>query len=739
MNVRTGLFVGTCLAVIWSGGAFAQAPAPGMGSEPQADPGRAAAADENAEIVVVAQKRAEKLQDVPIAITAIGAEQLSAAGVTSTDELPMLSPGLGITMAGGQIMPSIRGVGQTGTTITLENPIAIYVDGVYYASPAGGLFSLNNIQQVAVLKGPQGTLFGRNATGGLIQITTRDPSSTFGGEADLTVGNRETYGGSLYVTGPLSTNVSADLAVRYNNQSKGFGKNRFTGKDVNDLEDLNIRSKLKVELSDSTTIRMAGDYAHTRAGQPAYRIVETSVPAFPNAPYPPSVGKFDVYSNFDPLSKIEQWGGSLTVEHRFDFATLTSITAYRRTTLDMMFDTDAGPAPGGATVGQNEKQFTQELQLVSSTRGPLQWTAGAYYFDNRGFYDPPVHVFLPVNLNLPFLPGLPISQILFHGRPKAVSVAGYLQGTYALTDKLNFTAGIRYTWEKRKISGSQTLIPAVVPITIPIPDSKRRTEERPTWRLALDYRFSDQALGYLSYNRGFKSGGFNPTELPYTEFKAEVIDAYETGLKLDLLDRRLRINPSFYYYKYDNLQVVNFTEGTQKTRNAARATIYGVDLDATARVSKQFEMTVGFAWIHGRYDEFNGALFWTPQSQANGGGNTLSVGSAKGKKIANTPDWTINVGANYVIPLGSDELVLNGTYYHSDGWYAEPENRRRQPSYDLVNLSAAYRMGDSLEFSVWGRNLGNVAYARRLYSSTPGDIVARAAGRTFGATAGVKF
>ena len=738
MNVRTALLV-SAWTVTCSGTVFAQASGTGR---------------ENAEleeIVVTAQKRAENLQDVPIAISAISAQALSAAGVTNTEELQTLAPGLIINMAGGQMLPRIRGIGQTGSTITLENPIAIYVDGVYYGSPSGGIFSLNNIEQVAVLKGPQGTLFGRNATGGLIQVTTRDPSSTFGGEADLTMGNHETYGGSLYVTGPLAANVSADLAVRYDDQRDGFGKNEFTGHDVDDLEQLTIRSKLKVELTDDTTIRLAGDYARTRAAQPGHRLLDSSVPTVPNPLYPPSVGKFDVFSNVDPDSDIEQWGGSLTFAHEFDFATLTSISAYRRTTWDFTFDTDGGPAPPSATAGQNEKQFSQEFQLVSNTEGPLQWTTGLYYFENRGFYDPPVQVVLP----LAIAPGFPNTQVLFHARPKSTSAAGYLQGTYALSDQLNVTVGGRYTWEKREISGTQTVIPApgVLPITaVTTGRDDEMTEKKPTWRLAFDYRFTDQALAYLSYNRGFKSGGFNPTELTpdnpppipselgtYNAFKAEEIDAYETGLKLDLIDRRLRINPSFYYYEYDNLQVVNFTEGTQKTRNAASATIYGADLDATARITSQFEMTLGLAWTHGRYDKFEDSVLWVPRTQAEGGGNLATIGDAKDNKTAVTPDWTVNVGGTYVIPLGSDQLVLNATYYHNDGWFAEPENRIKQKPYDLVNVSAAYRIGESLELSIWGKNIGNTAYARRLFSSESGDLVARAPGRTFGATVGVKF
>lgn len=736
MKLRAALLVSAWWAVTCSGAAIAQTTT--ASTEAQTT--------ELQEVVVTAQKRSENLQNVPIAITAVSGKALSAAGVTDTVDLPMLAPGLQIHLSGGQILPYIRGVGQTATSITLENPVAIYVDGVYYASTAGGIFSLNDIAQVAVLRGPQGTLFGRNATGGVIQITTRDPSSTFGGDADLTVGNLQTYGGSLYVTGPLANNVSGDLAVRYSDQRQGFGRNVFTGTEVNDLDDLNARSKLEIELADDATLTIAGDYARTLSANPAYRLLGTSVPAAPNPPYPPSVGEFDVFSNVNPHTKIEQGGGSATLRYKFDFATLTSISAYRRTTWDFVFDTDAGPAAPSASGGQNEAQLTQEFHLVSRTDAPLQWTTGVFYFENRGWFAPPVDVVLPTPTS---------SQLLFAAHPKATSLAGYLQGTYALTDKLKVTVGGRYTWEKREISGTQTLVPVpglpIIPDIVITGNHEEIVERRPTWRLAFDYRFSDQALAYISYDRGFKSGGFNPTGITsnnpnpsvsstgrYNAFNPETLDAYETGLKLDLIGHRLRINPAFYYYKYNNLQVAVYENGTQETLNAAKATIYGSDLDVTALITSQLELTVGGAWTHGRYDSFPDAQFFTPQPQALGGGDLLATGDAAGHQIAATPEWTVDVAGNYTIPLGSSELVLNATYYHNAGWFADPQNRIKQEPYDLVNLSATYTRG-ALDFSLWGKNIGNTTYSEKLYSSVAGDFTELSPGRTYGATVGVKF
>lgn len=711
----------TCGTLIYSGAAMAQtSPASVQSDEAVKDRGQIA------EIVVTAQKRSENLQNVPIAITAITSDKLSAAGINSSTELGSVTPGLTINTSGGSnILPRVRGVGQTGVTITLENPVAIYVDGVYYPSAAGGMFSLSNIEQVAVLKGPQGTLFGRNATGGLIQVTTLEPSAEFSGKADITIGNRQTVGGNFYVTGPLGEDVSADLAVHYLDQGKGFGVNRFTGVDVNKSKEFNVRSKLKVELSDRTTITLAGDYSRTDSASPPFRVDKDAIILPPNVPYPSTVGKFDVYSDVNPLSKIKQAGGSLTILQDLDFAQLTSITAYRSTDGVGKLESDMGPLRiADVSAGLHEKTFTQELQLVSSGTERFSWTLGAFYFNNRGSYGPPVEIYN----------GGGALRIFIESAPKVYSIAGYAQGTYALTDKLNFTAGIRYTQEKRKASGTSRLVfPA---FTLVNSSTASLKDTRPTWRLSLDYRLSDQALTYLSYNRGFKSGGYNPTEIPFVAFKPEIVDAYEAGLKLDLFDRRVRINPSAYYYKYENLQVGIFQNGLLRTRNAAQATIYGLDLDMTARVSEQFTLTSGLAWIHARYDEYLQAPTYTPLP---GGGNATGIGSASGNRVVNTPDWTLNVGANYTIPVGTNVLVLNATYFHSDGWFAEVENRYRQNPYDLVNLSAAFEIGEKLTLTAWGKNILNVAYGRQRSSSQSGDFVAMAAGRTFGATAGVKF
>ena len=243
-------------------------------------------------------------------------------------------------------------------------------------------------------------------------------------------------------------------------------------------------------------------------------------------------------------------------------------------------------------------------------------------------------------------------------------------------------------------------------------------------------------LAYLSYNRGFKSGGFNPTEIPYVAFQPEQIDAYEGGLKLDLFDRRLRLNPSVFYYDYKNLQSPIFVNGLLFTKNAASAEIYGIDLDFEAALSTNFTLTGGLQWLHARYERYDGAQVSTPLLA---GGNALVLANLTGTRLGNTPDWTANVGAEYVVPMGDNSLTFAANYAYNDGFFADAENRYRQKSYSLVNASARLDIGDRYSLTVWGKNIGNVAYASQLVTTAFSDKFAVAPGRTVGITAGVEF
>lgn len=678
-------------------------------------------------VVVSAQKRSESLQDVPIAVTAIGSGELEAKGMATTEDIAALTPGLTYSQVAGSAAPRIRGIGTATALGGNENSVATYVDGVYYASPTSSILSLNNIEQVAVLKGPQGTLFGRNATGGLIQVITLDPEHDFSGKASATYASQDTIGASLYLTGGLADKLAADLAVTYNNQQDGFGENLFNGQDVNKSENLSIRSKWRFDIGEATTLTLSGDYASLDSAGPARRPVTGSTP-ITGVPY--EGDGFDVNSNTQPHFEAEQGGASINLTHQFDAFDLISLTAYRESVTDLAFDADGLPLSIiNADTTIREHQFSQELQAVSTGSGPLKWTVGSFYFSSKAGYD-------TFEIDLP-----PLAQtILSYQQTEAMAIYG--QGTYDLTDATSLTLGLRYSDETRELDANGTIFTKATGTTAaPPPLSDEISSENPTWRIALNHQLTPQTMAYVSYNRGFKSGGFNPTTIFAGEaesFEAEELDAYEVGIKSDLLGRRLRVNASGFYYDYSEIQLASFSNGTQRITNATEAEIYGVDADITAIPVEPLTLTAGLSYLHSEFGDFPNAQISTPLP---GGGNLITSGDATGNTLPFTPEWTVDLGLDYVVQVAGGDLRFSTMFFYSDGWFAESDNRLQQDSYNLLNASLKWSPNEDsgLSVSVWGKNLTEEVYALTLQTQNTSDVFVAAPGRTLGLTVGYKF
>ena len=702
---------------------------PGQSSAPPATQGALP------DIVVTAQRRSENLQRVPIAVTALSPAQLNLAGVADTSDLKDLTPGLNFnTNLGGFGQPRIRGVGTTATGPGIENPVATYIDGVYIATSAGALLTLNDISQVAVLKGPQGTLFGRNATGGLIQVTTREPSQTPHAEVSFGYGNYNTVTANAYVTGGLANNLAASVAMLYDNQQDGFGKNLYNGLDVNTQRNVAGRAKLLWTPGASTKVTVSADYSDMTGAQPAIRTFGLRYPyGAQTAGTTTPGGKYDIDLDVQPYLRSRQWGTSLTAQQDFGGVRLTSITAYRDSYFHVIFDADQLPIPGLAlNETQLDRQVSQELQLESTGNGPFTWVAGAFYFHSVGKYDPlsTTGIFLAT-------PQFPLQQVDDYVDQKLNSYAGYAQGTYAIDPATHFTAGIRYTSDHRDITESETLTVTGFPVP-QTPLSADKTFNKLTWRLALDHRFSPDVMGYISYNRGFKSGSYAPDTFPVQELKPETLDAYEAGLKTELFDHRVRFNIAGYYYDQKNLQVNQIVQGVLYVYNASGATSYGVDADLTARVTDNFTLNAGAGWLHARYKSFLNAFELFPLPS---GGNSFDQnGDATGNQLQNTPAFTANLGGSYAIPSAIGKFTLAANYYHNSGYYADPQNRLRQAPYDLVDASVTWTSNDDhLMLRVWTKNLTNTFYVQQLNPLNVGDNYVASPPRTFGATVGFKF
>ncbi len=294
---------------------------------------------------------------------------------------------------------------------------------------------------------------------------------------------------------------------------------------------------------------------------------------------------------------------------------------------------------------------------------------------------------------------------------------------------------MRYTHDEQSFDGWETITtPGGTNLLFDDEDSTRAGEF--TWKLALDYRFSPELLSYVSYNRGFKSAGYNPQGFPAVPFDPELLDAYEVGFKADLLDQRVRVNTALFYYDYSNIQAATFVNGILSISNAADAEVYGIETEAIAEVTSNLTLSGGLSLLSAQYENFDSAQISTPLP---GGGNLISSGSVAGNDLPASPEWTLNLAADYRFPLGDGELQIHGDYYHNDGWFAEPDNRLQQPSYDLFNASVAYSFNKGYVVRLWGRNLTNKAHALQMNAQDRADAIGMAPGRTFGITLGATF
>ncbi|MBS0420259.1 MAG: TonB-dependent receptor [Proteobacteria bacterium] len=681
-----------------------------------------------AEVVVSVQRRSESLQHVPVAVEAFTAEQLHTSVMTTVTDLGAVTPGLIPTAQFGYFQPHLRGIGTTAPSASVENPVAVYVDGIYYGSQGASIFSLEGIDHIEVDKGPQGTLFGRNATGGLIQIVTRDPDQAFGGSASLTGGNYGTFGGSAYVTGGLTSQLASNLSVYFQNQSTGFGRNAFTGLGVNKAEDFAIRVKNKFTPTDVDVIMLTADYEQDHSS-PVLIPAPGTTPVG-GVPYTGSPWSADGY--YQPLVDEKEGAVSLKISHDFGGASLESTSAYLQSrlysALDGTFVTDPNFALNIILWDLN-RQVTQEFDLRSAPGSSITWTTGVYFYQATAEYS-------PIYLEGGYIN--PLTNFYTYSRAKNYSLAAFGQATKELFAGTNLTLGVRETYEDKKFSNLQSGLYPDNSLVIFGTGAAHQSSNEPTWRISLDRQMTPDILLYVSYNRGYKTGGYNDEYLPVAPYKPETLDAFEIGAKSDLLDHHLRFDLAAFYYNYRNLQTVGYPAGTELVYSAPRAYISGVDIDFQFAPVKNFTVSGGVEILRANYADFPGAQLSEP---APGGGSILSTFDAHGNRLPLAAKWTANISPVYTIPLADKgTATLAATYSYNSGFFYEPDNRFRQGGYPLLNASATWTSAtDAYSARVWGKNLTQKAYTTAMYAQGNADYAQYAAPRTFGLTVTRKF
>ena len=748
-----------CLSSTWAHAGTAEAP---PGSQPAAD-ASPPPADNNLgidEIIVTAQRRKEPLQDVPIAVSAHTAVQLQATGVTNTLELAEITPGLTFTYTAGNTEVRIRGVGTTSFGPGIENPSAVYIDGVYIASTAGALFNLANIDRVEVLKGPQGTLFGRNATGGLVQIITPDPVFETQGMARLSYGNYQTGAGDVYLTGGLTDKIAADISVHYSGQGEGWGTNVNTGADVNRLDnDTIVRSKVLFQPTDAMKFVLAGDYSYSDGSS---ALTLQLKPGAANQGVFEQVfgpinhgGYYDETDAHNPYGKMQSYGTSLSGMFDLGATEFKSITAFRQSSFSEDFDLTRVPEDVLFFDGTGKwQQISQEFQLSSAAPGPLQWTLGTYYFYSNDGWNPYNVDFGPAGAPLLVAPAFSSALLNYDDGQKTNSIAGYAQATYEILPQTHLTLGGRYTSETRSLYGTQEFIgyaganavPLVSPGTpfgVGIPSSLH--EDNFSYRVALDHKITSDILAYVSFNTGFKSGGYNLTVAGNPPFKSEDLRAWEVGLKTELFDRRVRMNLAAYSYEYQNIQVNNFVATSEYISNGAAAKMRGIDADFEARATEKLTFNAGVAYVHDRFTSYPDADYNYVVSgcnYSNPSPDRVCQASAAGNELPGTPTFTASFGPTFETPLGSGKLGMSGNYFHSSGFYGTTDNdpRIRQAPYNLVNASLYWEpKTGGPRITLYGRNLFDKQYALNYFISS-GEVTYQAAPpRIYGISVEQKF
>ena len=699
-----------------------------------------------ADIIVTAQKRAERLKDVPITVTALSAATLTRNGITSVRELQSVVSGLSFGGQGTISQPAIRGVSSNLSSAGSENPNALYVDGVYQIDQTALNVALPDIQEIEVLKGPQGTLFGRNTTGGAILITTKPPSFTPAGDFTVEPGYYTGSGTSrgsarvdsrAFLTGPIVPGLLAASISGGYDWTDGYLTDAATGGRIGRIAKANGRAKLLLTPASGLKITFAGFYNddndHGQQGGTPYH--NLSVGNF----FPGSIVAMQPYyvaqsPNF-LLAKVKQYGGSVTGEYTADVGTFKSLTAIEKTIVHNLASISG--AEGSANCvdffacinfdfNVSERTISQEFNFASRKFGPLSFVAGLFFFDDRG-----------VSIGRVQPQVIPGGLLVQNTRVHSDAYAAYGEANYNLTDQLTLIAGLRYNHEPHDdIAGST---PGGLPNDITI----RKTFNSVTPRVSLRYAVDSDLNVYATFSEGERSGltgatnvGTTPLFLPVAP---EKLYSYEAGVKYGRSG--LSFDASFFYYDYKNKQEESFTGTSIEEINTGKVRIYGTDVDASARLSSDFRLNANLTLIRdAKFLNFpyasGSSTTFTPACDGFCGINF----SATGQRLIRTPKVTANATLNYSRDISIGHFDASATVSYSTTVYHDLTQVIRQPAYATLNVQSGVLLRDSgVRLGAFARNLTNKAYIVNGLTSGSGFIAGYAPPREIGLSLNYSF
>ncbi len=707
------------------------------------------------EIVVTARKREESLQETPIAVTAFSAIDLEKRSLTNLMEVGSFVPN--VSMATGQSSSGgsnngqvyIRGVGQSDFLFTTDPGVGIYIDGVYHPRTLGAVMDLLDLERIEVLRGPQGTLFGKNTIGGALNVIPAKPTGEFGGYAEVTFGSfdRTDFRGGIDF--PISETLFAKAALSYKNRD-GYGDRLdfATGTKIDesgDEDQIGGRAALRWLASDDITVDFSFDYTREREKSVPYTLLEVDTSAAAPTQLwnaliggPSGLPFTSAFITGDPdtsyatgpnRNNMDAWGVNATVEWDLGRITVKSITAYRE--IEALFggDGDASPLPINSTEqAQDQNQISQELQLLGTGFDDhLKWVVGLFYFDEFGRDANDVrltsglfNVFesLPGPLDGSLLaaptapggPGNPINVALdldfdIFNEIDITSVALFSQATVDFTDRLSLTGGIRYTYEKkdyflehRRIASNTFIVPAT---------TVSASWNEPTYMASLQYQWTDDLMTYASFSRGFKSGGFNGrpilSALDVDPYDPEFLNSLEIGLKSEWFDRRLRLNIAGFFYDYEDMQ---FNTISNDPNTGTLLLI--VDNVAAAEV-QGFEVEIQAVPVDGL--DISGALGYTDFeiTEVDPGVRDITLTT----QMQRTPQWNGSVSVQYTLPREDFGIFsIRGDFAYEDNSYADTLNTSSavREAHTIINARVTWQLdnmgwGDGWELTAFGTNL----------------------------------
>lgn len=689
-------------------------------------------------IVVTAEKRSTDLQRTPMALTAFSADALEEHQIHDLKDLRSLVPSFRMGDAQGIAQITIRGIGSSSFLPGTEGAVAVNENEVYVSRNIATQAALFDVSSIEVLRGPQGTLYGRNATAGAVNITTARPTDEVAGFARVTVGNYGEVRLEGAVGGPLDQDGKflARIAGFYERHD-GYGTNLVTHHDIDNKNAYGVRGTLVFKPTENFTGTLIAEYFDEKDNQGGFHYFApaglSGLPGALGAPplfvifggYAPKNVR-NIANGINPKFHLPVFAATGILEWRRGPFSIKSITGYRDQKARFTYDLD-----GGSTLnlynfgGESAHQFSEELQFHYDTE-KLHVTAGAYYFDEHDNTSPE-HVVgstaaITFGFHVPFAtPGyVTVGNLAANLKTQAEALFG--QATYNLTPDLSVTAGLRYSHEKKSIASMAGLDLGIggLPLFPPYPGPNplppaflaSKSFNSLTPKFGIQYQADPDTMLYATYSQGFKSGGFDTGVVRPTAFKPEKLTDYEVGIKTTKFDHRLRLNLAGYYYDYKDLQVTQVVGVTVQTGNAATARNYGIEAEVTWLPVDRLQINLSGAWTHARYQKYFGSDPARP---------LLASVDFSGNTLTNAPDWQGILGAQYTWPVGAGSLTARGEVEYSSKFYFGPGNEEQlsQGAYTKGNLYLTYDPNADWSITAYVKNVGNKTTKTSSLVATP--------------------